>query len=104
MKKTKQEEVREGVWGLIGDMYYEKYGKKMPDTARDNEFFERLFAYLHSKGCVIKVDRGLPDIRFSPSAITVYDRYGKPISHADAARYTQQDMVNAGFTAWEPLV
>ena len=65
---------------------------------------DEILGFEDSQGVVIKVERELPDIRFSPSAIKVYDRNNKPISHADAASYTQQDMLDAGYMATEPLI
>lgn len=50
-----REEIREGIPKLIGDMYYEKYGKEMVHTEQDDEFVERLLTYLDLKGAELKV-------------------------------------------------
>ncbi len=58
-KVTIQEEIREGITGFVLD-----YGKAMEtECCQYPEFIvvDRIIAYLHAKGVVIKVDKKLPD-------------------------------------------
>ena len=75
--------------------------ENLPEGIRQSylDTAKRIMQAILSDPTIVEIDPDveLPDIRFSPSAVSVYDRNGKPISHADAARYTQQDMIDAGW-------
>ena len=92
---TKQEEIREGIASYI------RLYNGTSTTA--SEFTSKaILEYLHSQGVVLKVDKELP---INPYRFNV---------HLDAGIYdglyrekyfeAQQGMVNAGFTAVEPLI
>ena len=83
-----REEIREGILKVIGDLYYEKYGKDMVHTEQDDEFMERLFNFLHSQGVVIKVDNQ-----------TLWY-----IEASEAYKQGQKDLLEAGYVAWKPLI
>ena len=110
---TKQEEIREGIAekiykeapGWRGGYEYVSF-KFAPEVVREQYLrkADEWIVWFDSQGVVIKVERELPAIRFSRAAVKVYDRNNKPISHADAAIYTQQDMIGAGYVATEPLI
>lgn len=98
--KKKRELVQDGIYNIIKENCQSASGW----VGNKAYTMELIMKYLHEHDCVLKVEGKLPDIRFNPSAIKVYDRNGKPISHADAAKYTQQDMLKAGYGAFEPLI
>lgn len=78
---TKQEEIREWYKDALS-------GYGCPDTYLENET-DKLFTYLHSQGCVLKVDRKLPSIWNSKGKVKSALTYKKEL---------------AGYTAWESLI
>ena len=82
---TKQEEVWERVESII---------RQSLDKGKTSEqITDLIFAYQHLQGCVLKVDKELPE---NPAAGDPYDSYGNGYNQA------QEDM--AGYTAWEPII
>jgi len=98
---TKQEEIREWVkeW-VLGIRQYlndtehspEPFTKPIDPNVLIVEFPNKLLKYLHSQGVVIKVERELPFADW----ITV--------PPSEIAKYTQQNMLKAGYKAVEPLI
>ena len=105
---TKQEEIREGIaeflWkrGAKHTRFWpfsalEKVEKESPYLKGTRQAYlkkvDQLLSYLHSQGVVIKVERELPQC---------------PSNRDDTVRLiweeAQQAMLNAGFTATEPLI
>jgi len=86
---TKQEEIREGIareyMAATGMEYREGDGKR-------SIFVDQILAYLHSQGCVLKVERELPSYRNAVNKS--YNDY----------MLGQEDMLKAGFGAFEPLI
>ena len=84
---TKQKEIREGIAGFVSKAYWYE-GKKNIVVSVTGE----LIAYLHSSGCVLKVERWLPENKHNnlPDIIGYHD--------------AQQDMLKAGYTAVELLL
>ena len=85
--KTKQEAIREGTIAWLDDRFGEGH------TFNYQLMWDYL-EYLHSQGVVRKVDGGLPEV--APVA------RGSAIENI--TQKAQQDMLEAGYTAWEPLI
>ena len=82
---TKQEEIREGMENVIrGYEGAERWSGVITDG---------LLGYLHSQGVVIKVDRELPDM-------PCYSHTREKTAYSRS----QEDMLNAGYVAVEPLI
>jgi len=64
---TKQEEIREGLEGKINrfDTFREEYSYR--------GFADEILNYLHSRGVVIKVDKGIGGRWLSPNEIKGYE-------------------------------
>ena len=60
-----------------------------------DDITDKILSYLHSQGVVIKVDRELPQI--TPAEYPV-------VPEAIVAQRTQQDMLEAGYVAVEPII
>jgi hypothetical protein len=81
---NKQEEVREGVEGILGVLY---------NFHLDGDAYaSQILDYLHSQGVVVKVDGELYPNRY----MTRDTRY----AYEDA----QRDMLEVGYVAVEPLI
>jgi len=96
---TRQEEIREGINERIGNALIAiGCGEgscphaEMKALEAQEDCLNSIWTYLHSAGCVLKVDRELP--------ITKVDCQGdiKVVNQA------QQDMLKAGFVATIPLI
>ncbi len=100
----RRDKIREGVAQDIrlGICAYQHLGFDSPEMYY--KIADEVLKMQDRRGVVLKVDKPLPDIRFSLGAIKVYDRNDKPISHTDVANYTQQDMVDAGYVATIPII
>ena len=100
---TKQEEIREE---LASHYFYaarplgswSSTSLKNKLTARNNA--DKILFYLHSRGCVIKVDRELPDNKIMRQELEDERHKGEVNWYYKA----QLDIVRAGFTAFEPLI
>ncbi len=99
---TKQEEIREGIAKLTEDRF--RFPAEEAGLIWDKNFnymlASNILSYLHSQGVVIKVDRELPSLtdasRCSPGSYT----WNKHIAEFNY----QQDMLRAGYGAFEPLI
>lgn len=93
----KQEEIREGIKDIL-----ERYGVRSLSNKHDDwdfnreEFTQKLLEYLHSQGCVIRVDRKLPLPSFENSTIGV-EMFQLQLD-------TQKEMLKAGYVAVETLI
>ncbi len=96
-----KEEIREGITAL-----HFNFGHLSSDAV------DILFAYLHSQGVVIKVDRGLPDTPYDSSGelpsqfdsdetATDMDVF---LMHCNGIEKGKSLMLKAGYVAWKPLI
>lgn len=77
-----------------------------------DDITDSLIAYLHSQNCVIKVDRGLPQLRTIPVnaketkeiKITIPEWWDDVSLVNYLGRIHQQDMLEAGYVATVPII
>ena len=80
---TKQEEIKKGLTDLVF----------CEDGSTLEEFTDKILNYLHSKGCVIKVERKLPSV----------DNHVYGLLN-EQGRAAQRSMIKAGYVAVAPLI
>ena len=77
-----RQEIREGIASIV-----------MGDNPLGLVVSDRVLNYLHSQGVVIKVDRELPN-----------DAIYRPPKQEEAYCEGRDTVIQAGYTAWEPLI
>lgn len=104
---TKQEEIRKGIevalcgGMLLGTELYMEEGYCFLTEKYRKELTMRVLNWQNAKGVATKVDKELPDIEDYCQLIQDFSDYSGRMS---GYRTSQQDMLEAGYVATEPLV
>jgi len=95
---TKQEEIREWLWNKVG--FIRKEGSVPSKNKRFMDYdTEEILEYLHSAGCVLKVERELPYQCICEEP----DRDTESYPHSNEC-YVFNNYHKAGYVAVEPLL
>ena len=95
---TKREEIREGIIRLMSECYSRGISGRESPVFKPQKFLKELIPYLHSAGCVLKVERELPNVPQAEIA-PMYDKVFREGINAG-----QYNMRKAGYVAVESLV
>jgi len=106
-----REEIREGIELIISNLIEGNKIRLNTDGMVDL-CTTKLLSYLHSQGVVIKVDRKLPQLQELRARVKQWDGKdrGEPAVRGMyqerlwITEGAQQDMLNAGYVAVEPLI